>query len=167
MELKSLLSRIPLRSLLSRLPTLVGAALLGVGLWYGYGIAEERGWLTSVAPIKELAEELKRAPTPADSPAPRVRRADDRVATGGFCDARVELYVSGTREKQVAAMARDFLIRHGVSWSEVDIDVDEHGCDRFNYLNPGKTLPFAVINGRQIAGFHPETWRRALANEDG
>lgn len=98
---------------------------------------------------------------------PTAKVGEDRPPGGGFSEARVEVYVSTAHPEVGCALAREFLARHRIPFTEYDIDTDEHALGRFTHMNPQKTLPFAIVNGRQLTGFNPKVWYGALVGEDG
>jgi len=58
--------------------------------------------------------------------------------------------------------ARSWLQQHGVSYRDYDIEQDQAAAWRQQQLGGGNGVPFALINGRRISGFSPDTYAAAL-----
>jgi glutaredoxin len=74
----------------------------------------------------------------------------------------VELYV--TSWCGYCKKAKAFLRARGVAFTEYDVEKDLEAARRMRRLTPSRSVPFAVINGRQIQGFSEAAYASALNN---
>lgn len=72
----------------------------------------------------------------------------------------VELYV--TSWCPYCKKAQNFLNSKGVDFKLYDIEKDAGAAKRKNQLDPGRGVPFAVINGVKVSGWSKRAYEEAL-----
>jgi glutaredoxin len=75
---------------------------------------------------------------------------------------RVELYV--TNWCPYCKQAKNFLDQRGIEYRVYDIEHDDAAARRKRQLDPGRGVPFAVINGVKISGWSQQAYQAALKN---
>lgn len=73
---------------------------------------------------------------------------------------KVDLYITDWCQYCKKAIA--FLRANGVAFKTYDIEKDQAAARRVRLLGGNGSVPFAVINGRTIAGFSADAYRQLL-----
>lgn len=76
--------------------------------------------------------------------------------------ARVHVTLYTTRWCPACAGARDWLRARGIPFEDRDVEASPAAAARLAALNPARTVPVVVVDGRVLVGFVEEELRRAV-----
>jgi glutaredoxin 3 len=76
--------------------------------------------------------------------------------------ARVHVTMYTTRWCPVCARARSWLQRRGIPYDDHDVEASSAAAARHRALNPARTVPTIVVEGRVLVGFVEEELRTAV-----
>ncbi len=76
--------------------------------------------------------------------------------------ARVHVTMYSTRWCPVCARARSWLERRGIPYDDLDVETSTSAAARHRALNPARTVPTIVVEGRVLIGFAAEDLRMAV-----
>jgi glutaredoxin len=76
--------------------------------------------------------------------------------------AQVQVTMYATRWCPACAQARSWLRRRGIPFEERDVEQSREASARLVSLNPARTVPTLVVEGRVVVGFVEEELRRAI-----
>lgn len=96
-------------------------------------------------------------------PADQVRKKQQKQQTSTRqkrTDNQVELYI--TSWCPYCKKATNYFRSKGIKFKVYDIEKDQNAAMRKKKLNDGGGVPFAVINGKYISGYAPDSYASAL-----
>ena len=119
---------------------------------------------TDVKVLQTIKGESRKGKLPRQKSAepPPIKKAEPLPDNSIYEDAQVELFV--TSWCKYCKKAEDYFRSKGVRFTTYDIEKDKAAARRKNKLSPRKGVPFAIVNGRQIYGFAPQAYEKALNN---
>jgi len=62
--------------------------------------------------------------------------------------------------------AKDFFSSRNIHFTEYDIEKDPEAARRKKTLDPGRGVPFAIVNGQSISGYSPAEYEAALKRNE-
>lgn len=109
--------------------------------------------------VKSQPSTVKTEAPSAQNQAPSDQKAPK---SNHYRRAKVELFV--TSWCKYCKKAENFFRSKGIPYKAYNIEKDKAAAKRKNRLSSGKGVPFAIVNGKNIYGFSPNAYEKALQN---